>query len=285
MRRFWRPAALAMLVLAVCAARSSAQDAPRYFEKDGVTYRETRQVVRRPVVETHMEARECTVYRDKFTTEVQETPRSIPVAITEYHWVPVWHRPWNPWGAPYLTYQMQPQTRWETRNDTVKTSVVRRQTVPEKITQQVPVTSQRFVEDQIVTTVAVGTWPTGINAPGAIVAGPAGGAPAPDPTAGNRYSPPPPSNPVAAGRYGAPAVDPASGGRYGQPNPYAQPNGFAQPNSYGQPNAYGQPNTLPPAATTPEVANRTAIGGVKKLDGDPPLGSSGWRAGDDSIRR
>jgi hypothetical protein len=225
-----------MLVLAGSGAWLPADDV-RYFEKDGVTYRETRQVVRRPVVETRMEARDCTVYRDKFTTELQDTPRSFPVAITEYHWVPVWRRPLNPFAAPYLTYEMVPQTRWETRSDTMKTAVTRREVVPEKITQQVPVTTQRFVEDEIISRVAVGSRPPGISAPGGAAA------------------------PVAGGRYAAPAADPVAGGRY------------------------SQPNTLPPPSNPAEVANRTAIGGVMKLDSDPPRGGSSWRAGDDSIRR
>ncbi len=236
MGRFSGTAALAILVLAGSGAWLSADDV-RYFEKDGVTYRETRQVVRRPVVETRMEARDCTVYRDQVTTELQEMPRSIPVAITEYHWVPVWHRSLNPFAAPYLTYQMAPQTRWETRNDTVKTAVTRRQVVPEKITQQVPVTTQRFVEDEIISRVAVGTRPAATAAPAA--------APAAVPA----------TAPVVGGRYGMPAADPVVGGRY------------------------SQPNTLTPPSNPSEVANRTAIGGVMKLDSDPPRGGSSWRRG------
>ena len=226
------------------AAASLLADDVRYFEKDGVTYRETRQVeVRRPVVETKIEARDCTVYRDKFTTEVQDTPRSIPVAITEYHWVPVWHRPWNPFAAPYLTYQMAPQTRWETRNDTVKTSVTRRQVVPEKITQQVPVTSQRFVEDEIISRVAVSTRPAGTTPPAAVA------APAATP----------PADPVAGGRYGSvPAAKPRCKPGCGRSLRHAE---IRTPT----------PNTLPPGgANQPEaIANRTAIGGVMKLDTDP----------------
>jgi hypothetical protein len=282
---------MAFLVLAVSCAGLLADDV-RYFEKDGVTYQETRRVVKRPVVESHLEARESTVYRDKYTTEVQDTPRTIPVAITEYHWVPVWRHSWNPFAPPYLAYQMVPQTRWETRSDTVKTSVVRRQVVPEKIVQQVPVTTQRVVEDEIISRVAMPSRPPGVNTQ---IAAPSA-ASSTDPVAGGRYAPPAAAGaaPVAAGRYGAPAADPTASGRYAQPNTYAQPNSYGQPNAYappggyGPPSAYGQPNALtPPQNSAADVAARTAIGGVQKLDGDPPAGTpGGWRPGDDSsIRR
>lgn len=219
MRRFATPAALAMLLLASRFAAVAADDV-KYCEKDGITYRETRQVVRRPVVETHLEARETTVYRDKFTTETKDVPRTIPVAITEYHWVPVWRRSLNPFAPPYLAYQMVPQTRWTTRSDTVKASVMRHEVVPEKVTQQVPVTTQRYVEDEIVSRVAVGSRPAGA----ASLAG----------------SPPP-------------AVAPAA--------PAAAPIGGSS------------------------VANRPAIGGIQKLDTDPPRGTSDWRPGSDAVRR
>jgi hypothetical protein len=244
MTRSLQTAILATLALATWHTGLRA-DEVRYFEKDGVTYRETRQVVRRPVVETKLEARDCTVYRDKLTTQLQDTPRTIPVAITEYHWVPVWHRPLNPFAAPYLTYQMVPQTRWESRSDTVKTAVTRREVVPEKITQHVPVTTQRFVEDEIISRVAVGTRPPGTTPTSSL----AGSAPA-----------------------AAPATLPPSGSRYSQ---------LGTP----PPGALAAPKTLAPPAGAAEVANRPALGGVMKYDSDPPRGASDWRSGDSSLRR
>lgn len=216
MRRFAKPAAWAMLLLASRAATSAADDV-KYFEKDGVTYRETRQVVRRPVVETKLEARDCTVYRDKLTTEVQDVPRSYPVAITEYHWVPVVRRSWNPFSPPYVAYEMVPQTRWETRSDTVKATITRRQVVPEKVTQHVPVTTHRYVEDEIISRVAVGTRPAAA------------------------------ANTAIAG---TPAVT-----------------------------APGMLPATPGATATGDssMANRTAVGGVMKLDTDPAKGPSDWR--------
>ncbi len=212
-----------MLVLAASGARLAADDV-RYFEKDGMTYRETRQVVQRPVTETHMESRNTIVYRDKYTTELQDMPRSIPVAVTEYHTVPVWRNSWNIFAPPYLTYEQVPYTRWETRSDTVKTQVTRRQVVPETITQQVPVTSQRIVQDEIISRVAVSQAPAG-TAPGSALPGtglPGSSAPADTQTAAS----------------GAPT------------------------SIYGSPN---QPNNA-----SSDMAKRTAVGGVMKLDSDPP---------------
>ena len=206
MRRYWQAAASATLALAFGSLPARADDV-RYYEQGGTTYRETRQTVRHPIVETRMEDRESTVYRDTYSTVLQDTPRTFPVAVTEYHWVPVWRRSWNPFAPPYLTYEMVPQTRWETHSDTVKTSVTQHQVVPEKITYQVPVTTQRYVDSPIVSRVAVSSAPPGATIASSPTSAPAGGSSA-------------------------------------------------------------------PGGSSSDVANRTAIGGVMKLDSDPPRGGN-----------
>jgi hypothetical protein len=158
------------------SASALRADDVRYYDNNGVTYRETRQVVRHPITETHLETRESTVYQNRLTTEMRDTPRSIPVAITEYHWTPVYRRTWNLFAPPVLTYELLPQTRWETRNDTVQTPYVHSEMVPQKVTQQVPVTTQRLVESEYVSRVAVGPS-TGAAASNIAGAAPAGGGP------------------------------------------------------------------------------------------------------------
>jgi len=39
-----------------------------YFTQDGVTYRDTRHIIQRPVVTTHHEQRQQTIYRQKLRT-------------------------------------------------------------------------------------------------------------------------------------------------------------------------------------------------------------------------
>lgn len=138
-----------------------AADEVRYVEKDGVTYQETRRVVPRPVLETRMEPREQTIYRDKYSTDFHQSERKYMAPVTEYRWEPQWVTPWNPFSAPYVTYRWVPVTRWVERSETVRIPVTRREVVPEKITTNVPVTTQRIVEDEHISRVAVSAKPQG----------------------------------------------------------------------------------------------------------------------------
>jgi hypothetical protein len=151
-------AALILLAAASQAAPILADDV-QYYDQNGITYRQTTQTVKRPITETHLEARESIVYRPRVTTELRDTPQSTPLLITEYHWTPVYRRTWNVFAPPQLTYEWLPQTRMETRTDIVKTACTRSEYVPEKVTYQAPVTTQTYVEDKIVSHVAVGRSP------------------------------------------------------------------------------------------------------------------------------
>ena len=153
---------LAVLILwTAMTVPLAAADEVRYFEKDGVTYRETRRVVRRPVVETRLESREQTVYREQLRTEVQETQRTYHTPVTEYQWATRMRGRWNPFIQPYYTQELVPTMRWEARQDVVRVPVSRRELVPEKRTVQVPVTTQRVAEEEVITRVAVSSTPAG----------------------------------------------------------------------------------------------------------------------------
>ena len=103
-----------------------------------------------------MQPQSSTYYRERYTTELQDTQRTYQVPITEYQWKPETHRTWNPFAPPYTAYRLVPQTRWETRTETVKVPVAKREVVPETITHQVPVTTHRIATEQVHTKVAVG---------------------------------------------------------------------------------------------------------------------------------
>jgi hypothetical protein len=148
-----------MTFAAVLAAGQSVADDVKYVEKDGITYQETRRVIRRPIAETRLEQREQTIYRDKYSTDFQPSERRYLAPITEYQWQPEWVNPWNPFAAAYVTYRWVPVTRWVERSETVRIPITRKDVVPEKITTNVPVTTQRFAEDEYVTRVAVGSRP------------------------------------------------------------------------------------------------------------------------------
>jgi hypothetical protein len=154
-----RTRSLAFLPACCLLASLAVADEVRYVEKDGVTYQETRRVIRRPIVETTMQPREQTVYRDKYTTDFHPTERRYMTPITEYRWEPQWVNPWNPFSSPYVAYRWMPVTRWVERTEQVRIPVTRRETIPEKVTMNVPVTTQRFAEDEYVTRVAVSAKP------------------------------------------------------------------------------------------------------------------------------
>jgi len=146
------PLALAL----VLTGPARAEDNVRYYEKGGVTYRETRRVVHQPVSETHYEDRDRTVYRHQLTTEHQPTQRTYLSPVTEYQLEPYWINRFNPFVDPVQAYRYVPHTRWEARVETVHVPVTRSEWVAEKRTYQVPVTDRRMVEKEVIERVAVG---------------------------------------------------------------------------------------------------------------------------------
>lgn len=144
------------------AATAVAEDV-RYVTENGVTYRETRERILRPLTETRYEERQQTVYREQYVTEVRETSRPVPVAITEYRWEAYWEGRWNPFRQPTLAYRLVPYTRWEVRNEVVREPVTRRDLVPETRVTRVPITTRRMVEEEVIRRVAVDSAPPGTS--------------------------------------------------------------------------------------------------------------------------
>ena len=153
---------LATSIVFLVSQTASADDV-RYYTENGVTYRETRRVVRRPVSETRLERREETVYRERTVTEYQETTRVCSVPVTEYRWEAHWAGRWNPFRQPYLEYRLVPYTYCKPRTEVVRVPVVRREMVPEKRIVQVPVTTLRFVEEEQISRVAVSGGSNGLS--------------------------------------------------------------------------------------------------------------------------
>jgi hypothetical protein len=146
---------IAVLVVLCAAPWARGTEAVHYYAKDGVTYRETRRVVQRPVSETHAQQSTQTVYREENVTELRDTTRERWTPVTEYRWEAVWIGRWNPFVQPYLAYRYVPRTHWQRATETVKTPVVCRRLVPETRVVSVPVTTQRMVEEETITRVAV----------------------------------------------------------------------------------------------------------------------------------
>ena len=152
----------------------------RYFEQNGITYRETRQVVQRPVYQTEMRPTTRTVYRQEQATEMRETTRTWWSPVTEHTYEAVWMGRWNPFVEPYLAYRPRTSTRWEARSEKVQAPVTVSRWVPHTETVETAVTVQRMLPEEIVSRVAVGG--SRVAVPSAVAAAPANtGALAPVP--------------------------------------------------------------------------------------------------------
>ena len=141
-------------VAALCQHSALAQQG-NYVQHNGVTYLETRQIVRQPVWETHYENRQQTIYRPQLKTETQRLPRTVYTPVTEYRCVATLRGRWNPFAVPYYTYDLQPFQYWRTEQAEADVTVQTYDWVPETRTVSVPVTTQRMAEREIVRRVAV----------------------------------------------------------------------------------------------------------------------------------
>ncbi len=147
-------------VLAIGAHLASAQTVT-HETKDGITYRVTRSIVQRPVVQTELQDRQQTVYREVITAETHDTYRTYQTPVTEYQWVTKMHGRWNPFVQPYFTQSYVSVTRWQPRPEVVSVPVTRRLWVRETRTVQVPVTTLRMASEEITSRVALNGPPVG----------------------------------------------------------------------------------------------------------------------------
>ena len=159
-RADWIAATLALFAIVAPCVRA---DEVTYFEKDGIKYQKIRQVNQRPITELRYEQRESTAYRERFTTDLQESHRTYQVPVTEQQWVPGYQRSWNLFAPPVLSYRLMPVTRWETRTETVRIPITKREVYPETVTQQVPKYSTRYAEEEVVRHVPIGTTANGTS--------------------------------------------------------------------------------------------------------------------------
>ncbi len=180
----WSKTLLFALTLSFpCLSRA---DDVRYYDENGVTYRETKHSVQRPMAETHYEDRQQTIYAEQLQTQLLPSQRTTVVPVTEWVNEPYWVNRYNPFAQPYLAYRTVPRIHWETRSEQVQIPVVQRQVVPQQQTVKVPVTTQRFVNEEQISRVAVAVKP---SSPVASTANP---APLSNPAGGVRLDSDPP---------------------------------------------------------------------------------------------
>jgi hypothetical protein len=115
------------------------------------------------------------VYREQYQTEIDESVRQVLTPVTEYRWVTVLKGRWNPFVQPYLAHELRPVRRWESRQHIIRTPVRHRELVPVTSTVQVPVTTHRMAESEVITRVAVSGSPSSTPAANVASAGPDNG--------------------------------------------------------------------------------------------------------------
>ncbi len=147
--------------LTALAAPLTLADDVRYYVDNGIQYRETTQVTQRPVTETRWEPHQTTVVQERYTTNMQDSVRTYQVPVTEHQWVLGTQRSWNIFAPPTLSYRLMPVTRWETRTETVRIPVTKRELVPTQQVQHVPVTNTKIGEERVVRHEIVGPVTSG----------------------------------------------------------------------------------------------------------------------------
>jgi len=164
--------ALALSLCAVPFARPAAAQAPsgapgaqnvRFYEENGVTYKETQQTFQRQIPETQYKPMDRTVLRGQWKTDTHDIVRTVQVPITEYKYELYYRDRFNPFVQPTPAYRLVPVTRYEARTEVTKVPVSRYEAVPETSTVQVPVTTYRTVQDHATHRVAIGTRAPGTS--------------------------------------------------------------------------------------------------------------------------
>jgi hypothetical protein len=151
--------------LALCSVLTATLQAQQVeeFVQDGVRFQRIRQVTQKPISETRYESRQYTTYHPRYTTDYHDSVRTYQVPVTEQQWVPGYQRTLNIFAPPVLSYRLVPVTRWETRTETVRVPVTRQDYVAQQRVEQVPITTQRLVQDTHESVIAIG--PSGTGAP------------------------------------------------------------------------------------------------------------------------
>jgi hypothetical protein len=141
--------------LSLCASTTIAQDT-RYFDEDGIMWRETVRRMQVPETTTHSEKRTQTVYRQEFTTEMRKSNRTVYTPSTQYFWRPRYRGVLNPFVPTTVSYELVPAIQWQAHTEVSERPVVTSQVVPEQRTVEVLVRTTRYVQRDEVSRVALG---------------------------------------------------------------------------------------------------------------------------------
>lgn len=161
------PALVLCSVLGVAGLLATAVDAQETVTYEqgagGVTYKVTRRVTQQLTPVTEMQQQEQTVYTPQYSTQMQTYQQNVVTPVTEYRWVSRMRGRWNPFIQPYWDQQLEPFTRWESRQQTIQTPTTKTEWVAERRTVQTPVTKYKTVQNETISRVAVSSTPPAVN--------------------------------------------------------------------------------------------------------------------------
>ncbi|MGH7193165.1 MAG: hypothetical protein ACREJM_06465 [Candidatus Saccharimonadales bacterium] len=156
---------LAAAWVATSLSPAFADDVKTVTDANGQTWREVHRTIQQPVTETQCLERQRLVYQETCDVQMCDTVRTYTVPVTEYRWESYWKGRYNPFVQPYLAQRLVPYTHWETRTETVKVPLTRRQVLPVTQTIKVPYTTQRVENhDVVVSRQLIGPSPTALAA-------------------------------------------------------------------------------------------------------------------------
>jgi hypothetical protein len=167
--RLLRRAALLTMLAAPSAAHAQQLPAPpalapppqpriteKYVDEDGLRYRITTRIVPRQVISTEYKTQTRSVQRPKFSTDKRQVEQQYYVPVTRYESVPVMRGRWNPFIEPYYEQRYVQVTHWELQTRKVDIPVARQDFETATETVNVPVTTQRWVDEEFVSRQVVG---------------------------------------------------------------------------------------------------------------------------------
>jgi hypothetical protein len=156
-------ASIGSLALTVGSPHAAAQSTSKIVTgADGNLYRETTQVIQRPVSKTEWDQQQQTIFRERLDTQWQTNYRTYLTPVTEYRAELYLANRWNPLAMPYWSYRYVPVTRWESRHEPYSVPITQRTLVPEQQTVQIPRTTTQIATESYTSKVYLGpATPTG----------------------------------------------------------------------------------------------------------------------------
>jgi hypothetical protein len=176
-RRVRRPAAGWWALLAAVVGNGglvAAQDVRYETGPDGARYRVTTHVVREPIPATAPAASPVAAVPQNGAAASGVSYQMVAVPVTQYQLVQRLESSWNPFQAPYWTYQYEPVTTWQYRRVAIAAASQSGSASPRAAAAAQPPAAYRAADATWNRSTVVGAAPGYTSAPQVAVAAPRG---------------------------------------------------------------------------------------------------------------